>query len=174
MRCAIFSAGRVHSEVFQAAGILSLSVFVSFVVHGIPSLNGVAWGARLLPLYYVPFAAVVFLRLPFALVMSLGAPYLNHVFTHNPVHDKIMPLSGELILFTLGVYALVYFKRSYCIPLACVAAKAVVFFFMFLGGRGDVQVFVSSLVHAMPGLIILLGGGVWLRIVQKKKTEPFL
>jgi len=169
MRYCLSNKAPVYSDILWAAGMLSLSVFIPFAVHGIlSSWGGVVWGARLLPLYYMPLAAVIFLRLPFALALGLCSPMLNHVITHYPARDKILPVSGELLLFTAGVYAVVHYRRSYLIPLVCIAAKTVIFLLFQFPVPGKSGILFYSLAQALPGLGILWGWGVWLHAHQAR------
>ena len=67
---------------------------------------GVPVGAYLLPMFYIPFIALVAYRLPVALIVALLAPPLNFLLTGNPQWGLMGILTIELVLFTLLAYVL--------------------------------------------------------------------
>lgn len=84
--------------------VLTAAIAIPFLIHLIPLHDNVPWGARLLPMFYAPFIAIVFFRPHVGLIAALIAPFINALITGNPQPDKIVILTMELTIFTCTSY----------------------------------------------------------------------
>lgn len=81
--------------------VLLSTCLLPFLIHMIPPHQGVPMGAILLPMFYIPFIAVVFFRLHVGLIAGALAPLLNFAITGNPQWQIVTILSFELIIFVI-------------------------------------------------------------------------
>jgi len=129
----------VQDKVIGIFILVALSLPV--LLHQIPVSGAVPIGAKLIPLYYAPFIAVLFFRLPVAIVLSVLGPVLNLWVFGKPEITMVAQLSAELLLFVLLAYVMksrVGFRWVNA-PFAFLGAK--------LGGWG-----LFSLVGLIPSL----------------------
>lgn len=87
----------------ESAVVLSLTLFLPFLVHLLPSWDDSPLGAHLLPIFYAPLAALLMGRLGIALLVSMMAPWVNHLLTGLPAVPMAVMLCLELVLFLLVV-----------------------------------------------------------------------
>lgn len=131
------------------------AVLLPVLVHLIPTSAGEPpMGARLLPAFYAPLLAI-FLASPLvAVVASLVAPLLNNLLTGNPPSPLVLPLTLELLVFSIivGVVAWRLPKsplRMVIAPIAYIVAKLV-------SSVIQQAPFFDGLTLALPGIILLL------------------
>lgn len=143
-----------------ATWVLPLAIVFPIAVHLIPAYNGIPIGAYLLPMFYIPFIALVWYRLPVALIVAALAPILNFTLTGNPNWGFMAILTTELILFTfLGFIMLKGNIKWVAAPLSYIGAKVfsslLLLAFPLLDAE-PIQFFMGSLSNAAPGILILL------------------
>ena len=142
----------VRWEVGETAIILSASVLLPFVFHLIPPLAGLPLGARLLPMFYAPFIAVVLFRPHVAMVSGLLAPFFNYLITGHPLPGMIPVLTVELVVFCL-LSRFIWQRWAHfrvAAPLAYLVSLATAALFL-----GSLKFFLSTLLLALPGLAAL-------------------
>lgn len=88
-------------QIKPAIAVLLATCLLPFLIHLIPPYQGVPMGAMLLPMFYIPFIAVVFFRLHVGVIAAALAPLLNFVVTGNPQWQIVAILSFELIVFVI-------------------------------------------------------------------------
>lgn len=141
--------------------ILFVAVLFPFLVHLIPPLHGVPIGAYLLPMFYIPFIALVWYRWTVALPVAILAPILNFMITGNPQWGLMTVLTLELAIFTGVAYLLLsqaYFRWVAAL-LGYIGAKIISSLLLLMIPLVPVapwQFFVNSLSTAVPGLAVLL------------------
>lgn len=150
-----------RSTLKTAGWLLPIAIVFPILVHLAPSINGVPVGAYLLPMFYIPFIALVAYRLPVALIVALLAPPLNFLLTGNPQWGLMGILTIELVLFTILAYVLMLQGKIKWIaaPLAYLGAKTISSALLILIPLIEVapfQFFITSLRNATSGILILL------------------
>ena len=140
---------------------ISLALPVAF--HLLPSSLGASMGPQLLPLFYAPFIAVLFLRLPIALIVGILAPFANWLFFGKPSMGLVIQLACELSVFVLVAHVLKEYKgiRWLNAPFSFIAAKISIWIGMlglvWLQIEETTPIFFSKTVEfAAPGIFILL------------------
>lgn len=144
----------------QATLILLVSAcLLPFLVHLVPPYNGIPMGAFFLPMFYVPFIALVFYRVHVGLIIAVLAPIINFMVAGSPNWQLITVLSFELIVFTLFAFILLQTKLSmFSAPLAYLMAKTVSSSFLFFVPVlpvSPIDFFTNSITNAAPGIIVL-------------------
>src|SRR5690554_2177528 len=127
------SGSRVLVQVQATFILLVLACLLPFFVHMIPPYRGIPIGAFLLPMFYVPFIALVFYRLYVGLIIAVLAPIINFLLVGSPDWQIITILTIELGVFTLIAYLLL--QGSWNIvsaPLAYLLTKTVSSLLLFL------------------------------------------
>lgn len=141
--------------------LLVVACVLPLLIHLIPPIEGTPVGAILLPMFYIPFIAVVLFNLPVGIIIAAAAPLLNFLLTSNPQWQFIAVLTFELIVFALIAHQLLRVKGVAWVaaPLAYLLTKVVSSAFLMLiplvGDVAPVQFFMNSVSHAWPGLIVL-------------------
>ncbi len=152
-----------HKLVMQIpAAVLTLGMmwFFPFLVHFFPAISAVPLGSQLLPIFYAPLLAAWLFNPFVGLACSLLMPFINHALTGLPEMNVAVMLSIELSVFSL---ALMVFRKSGArlpvfAPLALIVAKvfsSLVLFILPIMPVTPWAYFTSSLITAIPGLIIL-------------------
>jgi hypothetical protein len=116
-------ANKALQELPYLLFVLAISVFLPVVVHVVPSFDGLPMGAHLLPIFYAPLLAIMMKRMPVAFLAALIAPLLNHLITGMPATAIVLPLTMELIAFTL--LFTIFWQRLPQIPLTSVVALVI-------------------------------------------------
>ena len=157
----------VDTSTFQAKTAVvftAISLFLPVLFHLLPSSLGSSMGPQLLPIFYAPFIAVLFFRLPIALILGILAPFANWLFFGKPSIELVSQLACELSVFVLIAHALKEWKgiRWLNAPFSFIAAKIGVWLGMmglvWLQVEGVTPIFFSKAVEfAAPGIFILLG-----------------
>ena len=144
----------------QAILILLFAAWIlPFLIHLLPPYQGIPMGAFLLPMFYIPFIAVFFFRLPIALVVAAFAPIINFLISGSPNWEFMAILSFELILFSVFAFLLLQTSWQWLsAPLAYLIAKIISSTFLMFAPLLQVspmEFFVNSLSNAAPGILIL-------------------
>lgn len=140
---------------------LGLMWLVPFLIHLIPFSGTVPLGARLLPIFYAPLLAAWLFHPVVGIAASLLMPFINHAFTGMPTFNVAVMLSVELGVFSLIliIYKNRYPRLSLLAPFAVIAGKTVSALLLFvvpLVPLSPWAYFTSSVVNAIPGLLVLL------------------
>lgn len=148
-------------SILKTAGwVLPLAIVFPIIIHLIPSYNGIPIGAYLLPMFYIPFVALVWFRLPVALIVASLAPILNFALTGNPNWGFMAILTTELILFTFLAYLMLKGNLKWvAAPLSYIGAKVVSSILLLavpLLEVAPLKFFMASLTNAALGILILL------------------
>lgn len=161
----------INLDQFQAKAtfvILFTACILPLFIHIIPPVNGTPIGAILLPMFYVPFIAIIFYRLHVGLIAAALAPFLNFLITGNPHFNQVLILSLELTVFTLIAYLLL--KDSFkwiAAPLSFLFTKVISSCFLMLVPllSSPVDFFFLSVSNGTFGIIVLGAinlGALWL------------
>lgn len=140
---------------------IAATIALPFLIHAFPNIAGVPMGARLLPLFWAPFLAVVLFHPSVALVASLITPTINRVLTGRPTVEMSILLTLELVTFAFVAMLLYrYFPKFWVTaPISYIIGKLVaailVTTFGILPFSPIAQIW-GSLLTALPGLILLL------------------
>ena len=142
---------------------VGLMILLPFLIHLIPPVGGVPMGARLLPLFFIPFVAIVYFHPAVAFFAALVTPFLNQALTGSPPPAMAALLTLELVIFSGAAYLMFRRRPSFwgIAPLAYIAAIFLATFVApFLPLLPD-QPFIwsalgASLLTAWPGLLLLL------------------
>jgi len=147
---------------FPAALVtLGLMWLFPFLVHLIPVSGPVPLGAQLLPIFYAPLLAAWLFNPIVGIASGLLMPFINNAFTGTPTLEVAVLTSIELSVFSL---IFLVFNKSrgrlpLLAPLAVIIGKIVsalllsIFPIVPLSPWGY---FSSSVISAVPGLLILL------------------
>ena len=137
-----------------------LMVIFPFIIH---LIGGPLAGSRWLPIFYAPLVAAVLFHPLVAVAAGITAPILNHLLTGAPPLPMVAILSFELVIFGIAVY---YLNRRWpafwaAAPLAYLLAKAgsallIAVLPFSIAPVSAWQFFSTSLVNAVPGLLVLL------------------
>ena len=144
-------------QVKETAIILAAAVILPFIVHLFPSSGGVPWGERLLPMFYAPFIAVVFLRPHAGIIAAVLAPILNSLLTGLPAAGRIPMISLRLLLFIVFSYLIISRRKRFWLtaPLAYLVTMLVSGIFLDPG-------FLNLLADSFSGIIVLLVLNIYL------------
>lgn len=141
---------------------LAISIAIPFMVHLIPPIKGWPLGAFLLPIYFAPLIAVIKFRLHVAIVAGLLSPYLNMLITGHPMPIKVVPLTIEVIIFSVVVYLILrkWHKFPAAAPIGFLAAIASRYLFSLVlpsvvQPMPLPEYALRTLVFTIPGVIIL-------------------
>lgn len=156
----------VKLEVKETALVLAASVALPFLVHLIPPLGEMPVGARLIPMFYAPFIAIVLFRPHVALITGLLAPTSNFLLTGHPASENIFVLTLELVLFCIAAY-LIRRKWKRFWGVAALAYLAAVLGATCLLGR--ISLFMQTMVNSLTGIGILTLINIFL--LRQFKTE---
>ena len=143
--------------------LLSLSVMFPFLIHIIPVPENAQLGVRLLPMFYAPLLATLFGRTSSALLVALGAPWLNWAITSHPSPPSAIVMTVQLVVF-VAVIRLWLDRRGAHPALAAPAyglamgASAVVaaIFPGLIHGRPALAWVTQSIATALPGVAVLV------------------
>ncbi|MEQ9439389.1 MAG: hypothetical protein RIG62_10085 [Cyclobacteriaceae bacterium] len=141
--------------------LLATACVLPFLIHLIPPIQGTPVGAILLPMFYIPFIAVVFFGLPVGVIVAALAPMINFLITGNPQWQIVAVLSFELIVFALIAHQLLRRKGMAWLaaPLAYMLTKIVssvlLIVIPLVGNVEPIQFFMNSVSNAWPGLLAL-------------------
>ncbi len=140
---------------------VAAAVLLPVLVHLLPVVGNIPAGARLLPIFYAPLLAVIFFQPSVGIAASLLAPFLNHALTGSPTYEMAIILTLELTVFS-AIFSAIYTRRPKFVaaaPLAYLLAKVAsliaVAVLPFLVPAAPLQYFTSSLMTALPGLVVL-------------------
>ena len=151
---------------------LGLMWLVPFLLHLIPFTGIIPLGARLLPIFYAPLLAAWFFHPTVGIFSSLLMPFINHAFTGMPTFNVAVMVSVELCVFSLVL--MIYKNRYPRLPLvaffAVISGKIVsslLLFFIALVPLSPQEYFISSIVNAIPGLLVI----VVINLVLKRLSD---
>jgi hypothetical protein len=137
-----------------------LMILLPLLVHLFPPIGNTPLGAILLPIFYAPLVAVLLCHPLVSIFAGLVVPYINYLLTGQPVLPIVAELSVELTLFSIG---LLYFNRrktstsSWIVVLTAFGlAKVGGALLGVLVGGFSLLGWLSGLVYALPGLLILV------------------
>ncbi|MEM6629998.1 MAG: hypothetical protein AAF694_10025 [Bacteroidota bacterium] len=155
----------VDTSVFQAkaaVGFSLLAMLLPFILHLLPNPSGYPIGAKLIPLFYAPFIAVLFFRFPIALAIGIFAPLANFLFIGQPSFPSLIQLGLEITGFICLSHLLKNYKgiRWVNAPFSFIGAKMGVWgLFTALSsvfpGIDPPAYFETTVAFAAPGLFIL-------------------
>lgn len=148
-------------QVKATVAMLLLTSMLPLLIHLIPPYQGTAVGAILLPMFYVPFIAVVFFRLHVGLLAAALAPVLNFLLTGNPQWQIVVVLSFELVAFTLIAHRLLQVKgvRWMAAPVSYLITKVIssgaLLLAPLISDTRPLDFFLSSVSNGIPGIFML-------------------
>lgn len=140
---------------------MGLMWLIPFLIHLIPFGGTVPLGARLLPILYAPLLAAWLFHPIVALASSLLMPFTNYALTGMPAFNVAVMLSVELGVFSfiLTICKKRFPRQPLLAPLAVIAGKTVFALLLFIFSLLPLSpwaYFTSSVVNAIPGLLVLL------------------
>ncbi|MEM6842172.1 MAG: hypothetical protein AAF632_08090 [Bacteroidota bacterium] len=141
--------------------LLAGAFILPFLVHLLPAYEGVPMGARLLPMFIVPFIAVAFFNVTLGLVIGGISPLMNVMLTGSPDWQFVVVLSLELMLFAIIVSRFLKMPgvKWVAAPVAYMAAKiaslALLFIVPLVANIEPAQFFINSMVNAWLGILLL-------------------
>lgn len=144
-----------------AVVVLLSTCLLPFFIHLIPPYQGVPMGAILLPMFYIPFIAVVFFRLHVGLIAAALAPLLNFLVTGNPQWQIVVILSFELMFFVILAAQMLKMNplRWVAAPLGYLATKVIsagcLLFVPLLPQMHPLDFLTQSVSNGMIGILIL-------------------
>lgn len=149
--------------------VLTLTLFLPFLVHLLPSWDDSPLGAHLLPIFYAPLGALFLGRMGIAVGVSVLAPWVNHLLTGQPPVPMAVVLCFQLVIFSL--LGAVFLRRRIPALLTGPAAYAGALLascclgsLLQLTGSPfplALAAFAGILLKAVPGLLILALIGWW-------------
>ena len=144
-----------------AIGVLLSACLLPFFVHMIPPHQGVPMGAVLLPMFYIPFIAVVFFRLHVGLIAAAFAPVLNFLVTGYPQWQIVTILSFELIIFVILAAQMLKMNPLWWVaaPLGYLGTKVIsagcLLFIPLLPHMHPLDFLIQSVSNGLIGILIL-------------------
>lgn len=144
-----------------AIAVLLSACLLPFFIHLIPPYQGIPMGAMLLPMFYIPFIAVVFFRLHVGLIAAALAPALNFLITGNPQWQIVAILSFELIVFVIMAAQMLQLDplKWVAAPLGYLATKVIsagcLLFVPLLPQMHPLDFLTQSVSNGMMGILIL-------------------
>lgn len=153
-------------EVKETVLMLSVSVILPFMIHMIPSFAGITLGARLIPMFYAPFIAVILFRPHVAIITGLLSSTLNSLLTGHPTPEKVGVLTFELVVFCALSYL---FHRKWRHFWGTAPLAYLLVLLSIACALGSREFFVSTMVTALPGIAMLTLINVFLLRSQPKR-----
>ncbi|WP_157972063.1 hypothetical protein [Pleomorphovibrio marinus] len=151
---------RRYSMVKVMPLLMVTALLLPFLIHLIPTQSGIPIGAYLLPMFYVPFLALVLYRFNAALIIALLAPLANFLLTGNPNWGFLAILTLEVVVFTLFAWKILNSRFGwFAAPMAIIGAKIVstcLLWIVPLLETAPITYFVSSVSNGVTGIMILL------------------
>lgn len=149
--------------------VLTLTLFLPFLVHLLPSWDDSPLGAHLLPIFYAPLGALFLGRVGIAVGVSVLAPWVNHLLTGQPPVPMAVVLCFQLVVFSvLGAF---FLRRAFPAFLngpgayaGALLASCCLGSLLHLAGSPfplSLGAFAGILLNAVPGLLILALIGWW-------------
>lgn len=150
----------VSYQIKTTVAVLLVASLLPLVVHLIPAYQGIPIGALLLPMFYVPFMAIVLFSLPVGLIAAALAPAVNFLLTGNPHWQLLAILTFELVIFVLVARALLQHKalRWIAAPLSYAITKAIssaALLLIPILPSEPVSFFITSVTNGVAGIFIL-------------------
>ncbi|MFC1647247.1 hypothetical protein ACFL1A_03100 [Patescibacteria group bacterium] len=145
--------------------------------HFIPNIGIASMGARFLPMYYAPFLSVVFFPLKTAIIISVLAPYLNHILTGNPKENFVLGLTLHLILYSFLCYvsSRQFNKSIFNAPLSYILSLFIMQLYWYYLGHfnieGAIMSGLNTLIVGLPGVGALFLLNIILYVVRKKQYD---
>lgn len=164
----------VRTVSFSAAAIAA-SVAIPFIVHLVP--GGDSIGATLLPIFWAPLLAVLFLGPVPGIAAAVLAPYLNHVLTGMPPSFVLPSLTLELGIFVAVIVLVSRNEKAKHIPLLAPVAYLVarVITGLVLTQTDSIAqsaaIVFGNLGAAWPGIACLLVLNIFGVLVVKRTTK---
>ena len=159
---ALGPAFRTGLQIRETVLILGISLVLPFLVHSFPTEASIPLGARLLPIFYAPFVAVLFFRFHVGLIAGILAPMVNYLITGFPEWQQVALLSFELGAFATCTHLLIRHKKIQWVlaPMAFIFAKVfstslICYFPMLKAGMLPTQYFEMTISIAWAGIIML-------------------
>ncbi len=155
----------LKQQKYSEAGITVVTIaammILPYLIHLLPPVNGVQLGARLLPIFYAPFLAVVLFKLRIGVVASIIAPFLNFLLLGRPTFELSILLVVQILIFCLlADRAFRSWPRLVIIaPVAYLIALFVSSLLLIawpLVPAPWSQYAISSAISGLPGILILL------------------
>ncbi|NND06765.1 MAG: hypothetical protein HKN87_10330 [Saprospiraceae bacterium] len=149
-------------QITPTIAILIATCLLPLMVHLIPIGGGAPAGAMLLPIFYLPFIALIFFKKHVALVAALLAPFINFLLTGNPQWELVTLLSVELVAFVILSAGLLRQHRLKWIaaPVGYLGAKLVsslvLILLPLLPNLQASDFLAQSIATALPGILILM------------------
>lgn len=139
--------------------MLTATIFIQFVVHLIPPINGVPLGAILLPMFYIPLIALIFYKFHVGLLAAVLGPIINYSLTGSPNLEIVSLITLELIVFVLVLSFLLNNKINKVSALIAILSAKLASWFVFttlpLSSEFSTSFFVQSFINAIPGIFVL-------------------
>ncbi len=165
----------VRLQVKETALVLALSVLITFLIHLLPSYNGIPVGAIFLAMFFAPYFAVKYFKFHVALLTSLAAPFMNYLITGNPRADLIPLLTLQLALFISASKIFSNFSSlkyldalsSYVVAMV-ISFLALLAFPVLMSNSSLASYFQSAFVTGLPGILLLVLMNVALIQFNKK------
>ena len=155
----------VDTSVFQAKAAVGFSIIallLPLVLHLLPNPSSYPVGAKLIPLFYAPFIAVLFFRFPLALAIGIFSPLANFLLLGHPSVSFLFQLGLEILCFVLIAHLLKDFKgiRWVNAPFAFIGAKMAIWGLLSVLSMASPEItvpayFESTISFAAPGIFIL-------------------
>jgi len=153
-----------QSRGFQLAPtlmILLASALLPFLIHLIPFGTGTPVGPAFLPIFYLPFIALVFFKRHVALIAAALAPFINFLLTGSPQWEFVTLLSVELVAFVLIASHLLKNRslKWVAAPIGYLLAKLISCLILLvlplLPAIAPLDFTLQALTMAVPGILIL-------------------
>lgn len=158
----IFSTqNQARFQIKATAALLLVACIIPLLIHLIPPYQGMPMGAILLPMFYIPFIAIVFFRLHVGLIVAALSPVVNFLLTGNPQWQIATVLSFELVIFALIASRLLQIKGIAWVaaPLSYLVTKIIsstaLFLLPVLLPTEPMAFFLTSVGTAVPGILML-------------------
>ncbi len=157
------SSIKSNQQLLVRSLVIGLAAAMPLLVHLAPPIMGVAAGAVLLPMFYLPLVATAW-RLKSLMMLALFLPWLNMWITGMPG-----PLTSFILTLEVGIFMLSAWNHDlFSLPqwligpagyLVAKAASAMLLAFFVLTGiqQADPLSFaMGALTKSWPGLLILM------------------
>ncbi len=153
--------------------VLLATCLLPLLIHLIPLSTGAPIGAVLLPIFYLPFIALIFFRKHVALVAALLAPTINFLLTGSPQWELVAILSVELLAFVLLASNLLrhHLLKWLAAPIgyfgAVVIASLCFMVWPLMPNLSAAEFLTQSIGTALPGILVLAIINVVVLIVKR-------
>ena len=165
----------VKLQIKELIVLLSVSIVLPFLIHLFPTIGEVPAGARLLPMFYAPLIAAIFLDVHIAVIVGLFSPILNFLFRQHPDPQRLFLITFQLVVFSVMVSIVQKKWKNFwgtALISYCGAVVAAVFMTVLsLPVLPEAEAIISAALLGLPGIAVITLLNIVLLHYKKERSR---